>query len=386
MKEFDVAIVGAGPAGSSAAVTLAQQGFSVKLIDRAIFPRDKLCGDFVNPISWPILDQLKVGDDLLARPHEKISTFRISAAGGAAATSALTVPGARPFGLGLRRFHFDHMLVERAKRIGVSVRQGAKVTGVERASRGWRLAMDDAGKQRSVRARVLVGADGRNSAVARHLGVPCHGAKGSSAIGFEMQLRHSRMLRHSVEIHQFAGGYAGLLGVDENMVNLCFTIRQAELGRALSFEKLRDQFLCGNPLLEEILASAEPVSALRSVWPVYFPPRRCYGAGYLLAGDAAQVTEPVTGEGIFFALRSGQLAATTIAAALRDGDLTAARLGRYQRACRREFRARLVLNGLIRRVMYRPQMLSLAIRLLGRQKPLLETLVNAVCQPRAAFG
>jgi flavin-dependent dehydrogenase len=385
MKEFDVAIVGAGPAGSSTAITLARLGYHVALIDRAVFPRDKLCGDFLNPINWPVLDDLDVSRDILARPHARISTFRMSAASGAEAISVLPTQGARQFGLGLRRFQLDHVLLEQAKRAGVSVHEGFKAAVVEMAAHGWRLDMNRCGEHLSARSKFLVGADGRNSSVARQLAVTSHRTNPSSSVGFEIQLTNVRAVRHSVEIHQFAGGYAGLVRVDEDAVNLCFTVRQSLLGRAVSFENVRQSLLCGNSFLKALLIDAEPVSALRSVWPVYFPPRRCFGDGFLLVGDAARVTEPVTGEGIFFALRSGQLAATTIAAALREGNLSLARLSQYDRACQAEFGARLRLNRIIQVVMYRPRSLSLAIRLLGSRKRLLETMVNAVCLPRAAF-
>jgi len=385
MKEFDVAIVGAGPAGSSTAITLARLGYHALLIDRAVFPRDKLCGDFVNPINWPVLKELHVGQELLSRPHTKVSTFRISAADGAQAISSLPVQRELQFGLGLRRFQLDHVLLERAKRIGVSVNEGVKVTAVEIASHGWRLDMARGGEHISARAKFLVGADGRNSWVARQLGVASERPKPSASVGFEIQLRKVLGVRASVEIHQFVGGYAGLVRVDEDTVNLCFTMQRSLLARSVSFENLRERLLRRNPFLQALLIDAKPVSSLRSVWPVYFPPRRCFGDGFLLVGDAARVTEPVTGEGIFFALRSGQLAATTIAAALREGDVSPARLGQYDRACRAEFGARLRLNSLIRVLMYRPKLLSLAIRLLGSRQRLLETLVNAVCLPRAAF-
>lgn len=385
MKEFDVAVVGAGPACSSTAISLAQQGYHVALIDRAVFPRDKLCGDFLNPMNWPVLDELEVSQDIMSCPHHKISAFRITTADGAEAISALPVPGERQFGLGVRRLHLDHVLLERAKRLGMSVNEGVKVTGVEGDSRGWRLDMDRGGEHFSARTKFLVGADGRNSSVARQLGVASHRTKPSSSIGFEIQLKNVRAVRHSVEIHQFAGGYAGLLRVDEHRVNLCFTVRQSQLGRTPSFENLRRNLLCDNPFLQALLIDAEPVSALRSVWPVYFSRRRCFGIGFLLVGDAARVTEPVTGEGIYLALRSGQLAATTIAAALREGNRSLARLSQYDRTCRSEFGARIRLNSLIRVLMYRPKLLSLAIRLLGSRKRLLETLVNAVCLPRNAF-
>ena len=384
MTEFDVAIVGAGPAGSATAISLAQRGYHVTLIDRAVFPRDKLCGDFFNSINWPILQELNVGEELRLRPHAKVSTFRITAADGAEAESLLPAQGERRFALGLRRFHLDHALVERAQRVGVSVDQGVKLTRVEKDSHGWRLDMDRHGEPATVRTKLLVGADGRNSWVARQLGVatvtPC------GSVGFELLLQKVFALRESVEIHQFVGGYAGVVRIDENTVNICFTVRQSLLGKAVSFESLRERFLSRNPFLNDLLIGCQPASELRSVWPVYFRARRCFGAGFLLVGDAARVTEPVTGEGIYLALRSGQLAAATMAAALREGNLSLVRLSEYDRACRAEFGARLRLNSLIRVLMYRPKLLSLAIRLLSRRKRLLESLVNAVCLPRPAFN
>ena len=386
MNQFDVAIVGAGPAGSSTAITLAQRGHQVALLDRALFPRDKLCGDFLNPINRPVLDDLQVGHDLLALPHTKVSTFRISAADGTEAISALPVEGERQFGLGLRRFHLDYALLKQAKRAGVSVDEGVKLTSLVRESSGWRLEMDCGGNRVSVGAKLLVGADGRNSWVARQLGVASAPPKRTAAVGFEVQLRDVPGVRGSVEIHQFAGGYAGLVRVDESTVNLGFSVRRSRLGKAISFESLRENCLSLNPALDELLRNSEPIGELRSAWPVYFPARRCYGDGLVLVGDAARVTEPVTGEGIFLALRSGQLAGVTIAAALAEDRLDAHRLAAYGRACRAEFAARIRLNSVIRRLMYRPRLLSLALRFVGRRQRLLDSLVNAVCQPRSAVA
>jgi menaquinone-9 beta-reductase len=383
--ECDVAIVGAGPAGSSTAITLAERGYRVALFDRARFPREKLCGDFLNPVNWPILDELAVSQDVLACPHIQISSFRITAADGAEAFSPLPVQGERGFGLGLRRFHLDHVLLQRAKRAGVSVNENVKVTGVEKNSPGWRLDMDRQGERFSTRAKVLVGADGRNSAVARQLGLSLERPKRSSSVGFEIQLRKCFAVRGSIEIHQFPGGYAGLARIDANTINLGFAVRRSQLGRSVSFASLREQFLCRNPILDKLLSASEPMANLHSAWPVYFAPRRCFGTGFLLVGDAARVTEPVTGEGIFLALRSGQLAAATIAGALREGDESQARFRQYDRACRAEFGARLRLNAAIRVLMYRPKLLSLAIRLLGRRKQLMESLINSVCLPRTSF-
>lgn len=385
MNEFDVAIVGAGPAGSATAITLATRGYRVALLDRAVFPRDKLCGDFINPINWPVLEELKVDRQLLGLPHTKVSRFRLTTADGAEAVSALPVQAERPYGLGLRRYYLDHVLLAQAKRVGVSVNEGIKLKALAEQPRGWRLDMSRGGEPFSLRAKLLVGADGRNSWVARQLGVPSPAAKRSATVGFEIQLQNVPSDAGSVEIHQFTGGYGGIVRVDDSRVNLCFTVRRTLLGKSISFESLRARVLDDNPFLKALLRAGEPVSEFRSVSPVYFPARRCFGDGYLLVGDAARVTEPVTGEGIYLALRSGQLGAATIAAALAEGKLSAARLSGYGRACQAEFTARLRLNSLIRNLAYRPKVLSLAVRFLRRRERLLESLVHAVCARRASL-
>src|SRR5215467_7298359 len=105
MKSFDAAIVGAGPAGSSAAIELAAKGYSVALLDKEKFPREKLCGDFLNPVSWPVLRKLKVERAVLERPHEKISIFRFTSFSGEEAEIPLTAgDDEAAVGLGLRRF------------------------------------------------------------------------------------------------------------------------------------------------------------------------------------------------------------------------------------------------------------------------------------------
>jgi len=127
VRRFDVAIVGAGPAGSSAAIFLARRGYSVALLDKAVFPRDKLCGDFLNPAGWRLFERLGVRDALLAAPHEKIDAFHVSTP---AAEAVIPFPergGARVFGLGVTRRIFDHLLVQRAVGAGAALLEGCKL-------------------------------------------------------------------------------------------------------------------------------------------------------------------------------------------------------------------------------------------------------------------
>jgi flavin-dependent dehydrogenase len=187
-----------------------------------------------------------------------------------------------------------------------------------------------------------------------------------------------------VEIHLFPGGYAGLLGLGDGTINLCLAADKRCVRGGAGLDSLLESHLPRNPYLKAILQRCEPIGAARSTYPVYFAPRRSVGDGVLLIGDAARVNEPVTGEGIYFAMKSGALAARAIDESFCCGDLSAARLADYQRRCQSEFRLRRGLNSLIRFFMYRPALLSPLVRLSGARDLMLQPLVQAICAPEPA--
>ena len=376
MKHFDVAIIGAGPAGSSAAIQLATKGYSVALLDKEQFPREKLCGDFLNPVNWPLLRELKVERAVLARPHEKVSIFRFTSFSGEEAE--IPLPAGRDgavVGLGLRRFDLDHVLLERANSLGVTVLDGWKPKELERQPDGWMLKADKS----LLGARVLIGADGRNSWVAHHLGLADPAAMQGRSVGFQFRLKCANRSTGKIEIHLFPGGYAGVVGLAGDTVTLGLAIEKHRLLDGRPEQSLLESILPQNPWLKEILRSGS-VSEMRSTYPVYFPPRRTYGDGVLLVGDAARVNEPVTGEGIYFALKSGVFAAKTVDEGFQMSDFSAARLRSYERNCRSAFRARRAINALIRWLIYRPAVLSPLIRFSGSRRGLLDSMVYTICR------
>jgi 2-polyprenyl-6-methoxyphenol hydroxylase-like FAD-dependent oxidoreductase len=240
------------------------------------------------------------------------------------------------------------------------------------------------------------------------------------AVGVQLNLKCRGGTDGRVEIHLFPGGYAGLVGLGHDTINLACAIEKNQLPAARSdfiefasssrpkispsplFQRgvnpITDKIpplqrgikgaltwlescLPQNPRLKEMLARSEIASEMRSTYPVYFSPRRAYGEAVLLAGDAARVNEPVTGEGIYFAIRSGILAAETVHEAFRKGDFSAACLSPYARDCRQAFRARQRLNSVVRWLIYRPALLSSFIRFSAKRRRLLDAIVHAVCQP-----
>jgi flavin-dependent dehydrogenase len=238
-----------------------------------------------------------------------------------------------------------------------------------------------AGDEGQLQAKILIGADGRNSWVARQLGLNRSRAMHGRSIGFQSRLEFSGTLGDKIEIHLFPGGYAGLIALGDGTVTLGMAIDKRRLSGGHGAAFLFDKLLARNPYLKAILGHRDGAGELRSAYPVHFPVRRSVADGALLVGDAARVSEPVTGEGIYFAMRSGLLAAESIELAFRQGSLAASALAGYERACRREFRSRLTLNALLRFAVYRPALLDPIIRLSATNQRLLHSLVDAVCMP-----
>ena len=380
MKDFDAAIVGAGPAGSATAIALVQRGYAVALVDKRQFPREKLCGDFVNPINWPIFRELGVAQRILAQPHAAVTGFRLTSDSGVDAQALFSSRTRQPqFGLGMRRERLDQVLLERARSLGVTVHLGGRIENLARSEQGWRL---QAGGDESWHARALIGADGRNSWVARQLGM--NTTTEGRCIGFQVRLQSPGVVADKVEIHLFPGGYVGLIGLGDGTINLCLSIDKQMLPSERVGEFLLTKCLPRNPYLKKLLDRSTSASEFRSAYPVYFPRRRCIANGALLVGDAARVSEPVTGEGIYFAMRSGLLAAETIHEALAYSDFSVNNLRSYEQKRDRLFRLRYALNSLIHFAIYRPALVNPLIRFSARHDRLLNSLVYAVCAPATA--
>jgi flavin-dependent dehydrogenase len=424
-------IVGAGPAGSAAALAVARRGYSVALLDKERFPREKLCGDFLNPASWPLLRVLGVDQGILSHEHEKVTAFRVTSISGDDAEVLLSSKhGEAVFGLGLRRSLLDQVLLEKAGSEGVVVQQGTRLRLLQRETDGWFLEVEHGSSVEELRARVLIGADGRNSWVAHHLGLTGGAAIQGRAVGFQLRLKCANGPRGRVEIHLIPGGYAGLVRTGGDRLNLACAIEKNRLPVARShfvefasstrpqispyppFDRAQgvlfqrgfnpitqkspplqrgikgdltwlETRLSQNPRLQKILRDSEYVGEVRSTYPVYFRPRRACADGVLLVGDAARVSEPVTGEGVYRAMKSGLIAAGVVHEAFKTNDFSSARLSGYERQCRQAFRLRQGMNSLVRWLIYRPGLVDPLIRFSARRKKLLDSIVHAVCQPEA---
>ena len=389
----DVIVVGAGPAGAATAILLAEQGLRVVALDRARFPRPRICGEYLSPEAPRLLDRLGVlkAVDAAATP---LVGMRITAPDGTRLTGAYRPVGAyRPYrehALAIPREALDALLVARARALGVDVREetrvtdvaveGARVTGVEAVDRDRRAL--------SLRAPLVVAADGRASVVAGRLGLRRpHRLRRMALVTYVEGLDDGGGLG---EIFVDPPDYSILNPVAPGRANLSLVV---PLAHAAPWSARLEAFFAARarqlPHLARRLAGATRVAPVQALGPLAYtvaPPRH---GGVLLVGDAAGFYDPFTGEGIFTALRSAELAAETARRALGSGDCSREALAGFGRARHAAFADKARLTAVLQLVVAHRRVANLAARLLERRPGLLDALLGAIgdyVPPRALLG
>lgn len=400
---YDVAIIGAGPAGAALATHLARRGCHVVALDRATFPREKPCAEYLSPAAEPLLADLGALDEVLAGRHARLRGFRIFAPNGssfqgdfAPSADVQPSPGTQPLsrgedvlgparfetGLAVPRSRLDTALVHAARRAGAEVREGWRLADVRRSDGLWHLIPAQArGEERDiVRARLLVGADGVHSAVARRLGLAREGML--RRVALVAHVRGITGLDEYGEMHVAGGRYVGLarLSTDPNddLCNVAMVVDEARDGRALAgrTNAFLLEALAGFPALR---ARARQVTIARdaiAIGRLQTSAVRLVDDGVLLVGDAAGYYDPFTGEGIYRALRGAHLAAPVIHDALRAGDVRATRLSAYEYALRQDLRGRHLVEQVIQLAVSVPPLLEHFVHVLARHKRMADTIIG----------
>lgn len=345
-------VVGGGPAGASTATFAARSGLRVMLVDRAVFPREKACAEYLSPEAGRDLAAIGVLEELEAAGAERLVGMRIVSDDGAAVTGRFALaagfPPFRPYGLAVPRTVLDPALLRAAGRAGAEVREGVAlerllfeggaVCGAE---------LREGALRRTVRARVVVGADGLNSRVARLLGLARRGRPHRLALVAHLAGVHG--LSDCGEMFCGRGWYVGVAHIGGGVASVAMVVPFAD--RAAVARDPADYFrrrLAGLPELAARTADARIVRRVLGAGPFARTPRGVIADGALLVGDAAGFFDPFTGEGVFAALRGGRLAAEVLAAALGGGGGgSRAALRPYAAARRQAFRDKAVLERVV---------------------------------------
>ena len=332
-ETYDVAIVGAGPAGSTCALALHNSGLKTALIDKNSFPRDKVCGDAIPARCEKVLHAI---DPLLAQRlrefHQKVDIkgCRIVAPNRAFFDFFFHTPGYCS-----ERLHFDDFLLQLALDwSSVDLYDGYDLSGIEGEAGRWQLRSRDGVE---IYCRALIGCDGAQSLVSRQLterkmSKDHHCAAVRAYYENIADLDPGKMEIHFLQEH--LPGYFWIFPLPDNRANVGFGMLSSRISeRGVGLRQSLEEIVSQAPGLRERFASAVlhgPVTGFGL--PLGSRKVEMSGAGFLLCGDAAALIEPATGEGIGNAMLSGRLAAEHIAAALKAGDLSAHRLKAYDQA------------------------------------------------------
>ncbi|MFL6588950.1 MAG: NAD(P)/FAD-dependent oxidoreductase [Chthoniobacterales bacterium] len=353
---FDVAIVGGGPSGSSTAAFCAMAGLRTLILERENFPREKVCGDCVNPACWPILRRLALAERIRTLPHGKLARVDFIGIGGRTVTVEL--PSGPEAEIAIKRSLLDETLLRRAVELGAEVVETATATALsppDPRTEHWNITAGD----KNFSARTLVAADGRNSTVARLSGLLPASTK--ERIALQTHLRLPVGFGNRVVLEFRPEGYSGQAPVNDGELNVCLVSVPKKMAALRKWAEARFTISPGHPW--------------RTITPLTRAPIRPGQSTLFLVGDAARVVEPFTGEGIYYALASAELAAKAIVlqrSGANPEDVATA----YSAAHAQLYRGRLWINRLARTAVLSPRAAS-SFLAVARLQPALLRLLTA---------
>lgn len=385
---YDAIVIGAGPAGTAAAITLGLAGRQVLLVEKSRFPREKLCGEFLTPESRPILTRLGVEEEMLAAGAALIEQFNLYDPAGRCVEIPMRwiADGAA---LGITRGRMDRILLDRAVEVGVEVREEFTI------GPSFRIEGDDQilegryaeGPLETLRTMITVDASGRHGAFSRQIRQEASRLNGARLFGCKVHLQRIPGMEGLGELFFFGDGYGGLSDVEEDRSNLCFLTTERTLIEARGDrEKLLDLTVRTNPVARARLAVATAAGEWHGTGPITYG-RQQTMAGVLTVGDASAFIDPFTGSGMLLALASGELAAQVIdrhlsaKSAGRSGSGTPAdamlMIAEYHQRHRSLFSRRYRAVSLLRRLAFQPATRQLMVSLLSRQQGLARLIARS---------
>jgi geranylgeranyl reductase family protein len=356
MDLFDVAIIGGGPAGSSCAAFCAAAGLHTVLVEREKFPREKVCGDCLNPACWPVLHRLNLVDRVRALPHAKLEHVEFIAIKGRRVI--VDLPAGDDAEISIKRSLFDHLLLTRTRELGADIREQSIVTALSTIWGGnWKIDI----VRETFGARFLVGADGRNSTVARLCNLLPRPERERVALQAHIRLPHD--FGNRVVLQLLPEGYSGQAPVNDGQLNLCL------VGTPPTISALRHW--------AEQHFGLEADQSWLTITPLTRAPVAVAHDNLFFIGDAARVVEPFTGEGIFYALRSGELAAEAIVRII-GGEDRQTTIREFIRAHAAMYRGRLWINELARAAVLSPKIASQLLRFASFSHAMMRVLTKKI--------
>ncbi len=342
---YDVVVVGGGPAGSVMAWALARHGVQVLLLDRAKFPRNKVCGDFVEPRGLRILNRIGCLAALEKNNPLPITQVAIFVESQCKYRGAIPFYGQHielpPHGYIIPRDELDHELLQHAEQAGARVRDGSAVRNVKLSDKGVEIEVVRGSRLSTYHAELIVGADGVNSVVAKSVGLleadPRYIAVAQRAYGEGLSGSTGEV--SFLFDRELFPGYGWLFPIAGGRANIGVGIlsearTRFEISVPRLFEGLIEKLRRDHPLCSDLRVPRSPIGGIVKTYGAI---GKNYFDRGILIGDAGCFVDPMTGEGITPAMESALIGAPLLIEALNEGSFDAEFLSAFERDFRSYF-------------------------------------------------
>jgi geranylgeranyl reductase family protein len=385
-RTFDVLIVGSGPAGAACAMALGRSGLSIAILDKAVFPRDKICGD---ALSVDVVNQLSLLPGELSSRFDgldsKVSSYgvRIFAPNHQYIDLPFIHKGEEKCGYLCPRFDFDQLMVEELKQFdNVKTFEDCLVEKVEKTETEGLVHTT----QGTFSAKIIAGADGAQSVVARQLGSFKPDRQHFSA-GLRIYYEGITSFQesHFIELHFFRDvlpGYLWIFPLANNRANVGIGMLSSVVSKKkINLKTILKTLIENNPHLNERFRNARPLEVAKGYGlPLGSRKRKISGERFLLLGDAASLIDPFTGEGIGNAIRSGRVAADHIMEAFRLDNFSASFNSGYDREIYKRMWPELKMSRALQNLCRYPRLFNAIVRKANNSRHIHDLLVGALAQ------
>ena len=351
MNDFDVAIVGAGPAGAVCAWYLAKAGARVALLDRYIFPRDKICGDAICSRAQMHLSRMGVLQQLLDNDeaHPAALGGMVSPGGVVALGNSMGHIDSSPV-IAVRRLHLDHRIVRAAELAGAMLHERFDVAQavLDPVQGLWTLSTSTGA---TLQAKVLVAADGATSRLARRLGIVSSPPDAVCSRSY-IDAATSDFSQDGVAFYrrELLPGYCAVFRESRGQLNFCLYLIPGGTAGTSDLRRMHEWALREDPFVSRAVGAKAVVEPMKGAPLRLGGTPRSHADQVVVLGDAAGQIDPLTGEGIQYGMDAAEIAATTVLDGLRTGRLNAASLQNYHDGWQRAFGADFRWSGWMARL------------------------------------